>query len=317
MPRTLTEFENNNPADHSGNMLVFINDGYQAQAVNITNVDSDNKSLRFSLSQLISVTLNLLGVERIITPLTAKNKNSYWHFTIEPIDLSGEKAAITAPNSTISSFFALTSQSSGQTLLISRSIYEEEAKFNPVDTAIEFELSEYEATENNTEIDRSIGFIYEVDRATTNIVPSNLSAILNDTATPASFQLSNHTTVGIKNSRYNGAKTSITDYGINSAINAKGIKAAIYVSSSTNTFICSQSDAVRNIENVLFSIPENYLATEAEDYGINPTSGSRIFTLSGNQIIPLRNRKVFLESNRTIVYINQDGYTLNKGTECT
>jgi len=119
------------------------------------------------------------------------------------------------------------------------------------------------------------------------------------------------------NSRYSGAKTSITDYGINSAINAKEIKAAIYVSSSENQFICSQSDADRNLENLLFSIPESYITSEAEDYGVNPTSGSRIFTLNGNQIIPLRDRKVFVESNRTIVYINQDGYAISKGTICT
>lgn len=309
--RTKQDFSERSPLDYGAHILVFIESSTAmntVEAINISTRDKGENDLINSLSKLISVTTDILGVTRTIIPISAKNKGRYWNFEIEPFSVT------TAPqfSSNVTSSFYFNELTDNAILFTDKV-----ARFSPSPNDAGFSKSVYQAIENNSEKSATTHFIFEVDNKNDAIQIANIDAINSGTAALAEFQGTNHEQIGLVNSRYGGAKTSITDYGINSAINAKEIKAAIYVSSSTNEFICSQSDANRTIENLLFSIPESYITSEADDYGVNPTSGSRIFTLNGNQIIPLRDRKVFVESNRTIVYINQDGYAINKGTICT
>ena len=309
--RTLEEFSVRPPSAYGAHILVFIRSSVNmntVEAINISNRDKGENDLINSLSQLISVTTDILGVTRTIIPTSADNKGKFWHFTVEPFSLT------TAPefSSNVTSSFFIDTETETSVLFTNKN-----ARFIPSPNDAGFSKSDYQAILNNSEKSTTTGFIFEVDKKNDAIQIANIDAINDGTATLAEFQGTNHEQVGLLKSRYNGGKTSILTYGIDSAINAKEISAAIYVSSSTDTFICDIADDTRNYQNFLFSIPEGYKASEAEDYGTNPTSGSRIFVLNGNQIIPLRNRKVFLESNRTIVYINQDGYTLDKGNVCT
>lgn len=300
--RTIQEFSERPPSEYGAHILVFIGSSTQMNTVEAINIDTRDKGgndLIDSLSQLISVTTDILGVKRTIIPTSADNKGGYWHFTVENFSLT------TAPqfSTNVTSSFFIDTETESSVLFTNKN-----ARFIPSPNDAGFSKSDYQAILNNSEKSKTTSFIFQVDKKNDAIQIANIDAINDGTATLAEFQGSNHAQVGLLNSRYDGAKTSITNYGIDSAINAIGISAAIYVSSSTNDFIVSQSDSDRSIESFLFSIPTSSIESEQLNFGINPTTGSRIFTLNGNQIIPLRNRKVFLESNRTIVYINKDGY---------
>lgn len=306
MSVTIETFKLQNPSDYDAQMLVFLPGTIRntVTAINISNEDRDLNNLRRSLSELKSVTTDILGLDTTITPTTATYMGGYWHYTVENFELT---TAQLGDHSFTGSF--ITPEDSP--------VQVSQAVFDPSPSGLAFRLSEYEAIENNTIGDRTVGFIFDVDRTTNSLVPSNYQTIISGTATPASFQLSNHSSVGISNSRYAGAKTSITDFGVNSAINAQPINGSIYISSSADTFICSQSDDLRIINELLFSTPDTVPPTEETAYGLYPVSGSRIFNLVGNQVIPIRDKKVWLQENRAIVYVNQDGYAINSGSYCS
>ena len=311
--RTKQDFIERSPLEYGAHILVFIESSTTmntVEAINISTRDKGENDLINSLSKLISVTTDILGVTRTIIPISAKNKGRYWNFEIEPFSIT---AAPEFSSNVTSSFYF--DELTDNAILFTNKV----ARFIPSPNDAGFSKSVYQAIENNSEKSATTHFIFQVDKKNDAIEIANIDAINSGTAALAEFQGTNHEQIGLVNSRYSGAKTSILDYGINSAINAKEILAAVYISSSTDNYICNLelSGSTRNYKSYLFSIPEEYKTSEAEDYGTNPTSGSRIFTLNGNQIIPLRNRKVFIESNQTIVYIDQDGYAINKGTICT
>lgn len=289
--RTIQEFSEKRPSEYGAHILVFVTLGYQVTGINIETRDKGFNNLINSLSNLISVTTNILGSTVTIIPLSSKNKGGYWHFTVEPFSLQS------SPESLVTSSF---NDTDGANLYINKV-----ARFNPEPDNANFSKSNFVALLNNSENSVSSNNIYEVDRLTSNINPSNLSSILSGSATKAAFPISNHSQQGLLNSRYEGAKTSIIDFGVNSAIKATTINASIYISSSTNDFICSQSDNLRSIEPYLFEGSAEY-----------PSSGSRIFNTVGNQVIPIRNKKVWVESTRNIIYMNQDGYAIDDGITC-
>lgn len=300
---SLEEFKLLNPKDYGAEMLVYVDDFHVAKAVNISNQDRNLNDIRKSLVNFKSVTTTILGYELTITPTSATYMGGYWHFEITHFNILANATQTLSTGSFDPDEFQPT--------------YVETAVFDPLPNDQEFILSEYEVLENNSELNRTANLVFVVDRQKDSINPTNIQAILSGSAVEASFQESNHTTKGILSSRYDGAKTSIADYGVKSALNAKAIQAEIYISSSTNNQICSQSDDLRNIETVLFSSPETVPTVEAELFGIYPTSGSRIFNLVSNQIIPIRDRKVWIQDTRTIVYLNKDGYAISSGTICT
>jgi len=78
-------------------------------------------------------------------------------------------------------------------------------------------------------------------------------------APPAPVQDSNYTTTGIINARYNGTKTGEDDFsGIEPAVAAKPLEAALYRSAEDNGFICSQSLSDRDIVPILFEGPTEF-----------------------------------------------------------
>lgn len=126
---------------------------------------------------------------------------------------------------------------------------------------IPFTYNEYNAILGNSENIRTSNFVYDVDRKSSQIVPANIQAILEDSATPAMFQDSNYTDTGLVNARYNGTKTTITDYGTAPSQAILLFEAAVYQSSTLNSNICSQSINDRNIEEYGFDNSNNLFAS--------------------------------------------------------
>ena len=275
---TLEQFKTLRPGVQE--ILLYYTGGNTVQAINVSAEDCNGINLSESLKELVNLTVNINGVQYVLEVLTQNTYVGYYSFTVTDTVIPN----ITSVNEEICN----------------------DTYINPSTALIGFETSDYNATINNVDTGRLTSFIFDVDRSKSSILPINYHTILSGAATPASFQELNHTSIGLTNSRYSGTKTSILDYGVNSGISATPFNAAIYLSSSSDEYICSQSLADRDIQEYLFTGNQEF-----------PISGSRIFTLQGNKVIPVRNRKIWIESNTRVIFVDKDGYAINSGTLCS
>lgn len=181
--------------------------------------------------------------------------------------------------------------------------------FNPFAQGQSFTYNDYNALLGNSEESRRADLIYEVDYTSAvsgSIVPSNLIAILSGSAVRAEVQQSNYESFGFTSGRYTGAKTSITDYGVSSAIAGTPFEAALYLSSSAANLICSQSLTDRKVAEYIFTGNEEF-----------PIIGSRLFSFEGNKIIPVRNRKVWVRSTEEVLLSDNDGFVTEIVITCS
>ena len=290
---TLEQFKTVVPSE--GNILLYYTSGSVVSAMNVSIIATGGRNIAESLKNCTEIILTVTSggtetkYECIVKAETIQPYTGYYFFEIENITITP------LPSSEIDTNITF---------------------IFPNPESENFEKSDYDALKNNADNNRTTKFIYDVDRTNKDSIPGNYQAILSGSATPASYQELNYTSEGILRSRYSGAKTTIVDYGVNSAINAQPLEGSIYLSSSLNSFICSQSLADREIDELLFSTPETVPPGSADLYGLFPVSGSRIFNLVGNRIVPLRDRKVWSKNNTTIYYIDKDGYSVDSGSVC-
>lgn len=102
-----------------------------------------------------------------------------------------------------------------------------------------FNNSEFNPLIGNATVQESIGYIYDVDRKRSQTTPANIQGILSGSAQPAYIQLSNYSITGLVNSKYNGAKTNIEDYGTVPLISGRIFRGANYTLGTETTLICS------------------------------------------------------------------------------
>lgn len=153
-----------------------------------------------------------------------------------------------------------------------------------------FSFSDYQAILNNATSNRTVGFIFNVDRDKLEISANNIQAINSGTATLADFQELNYSSIGITNSRYDGAKTSTEQYGISPAFTGTVVDAALYPTNQTNNFICSQSADKRIIEEVIVGYDASSTPSfdgniqYADDIKINYNTLAKFYFQSGSDI---------------------------------
>lgn len=301
---TLSDFEIGVIPQQGEILFYHTGDPPVVKALNISDTSDSGTNVVSSLTQLTRIVLTISNVTYPLDVTSVTPYLGYYHVRVEDIAFS---SSLFIPDGN-GGFNLIDEVSANDTFLV------------PNLQTVGILKSDYNATENNAETNRTFSFIFDVDRSKysgTTTRPVNYESIISGTATPAQFQELNYTSIGLSNSRHSGAKTSITDYGINSAINAQLLEGAVYLSSSLDSFICSQSLSDRDIVELLFDNPDSVPSNEETFYGVSPVSGSRIFTISGNQIIPLRNRKVWSKENTTIYYIDQNGFAINSGILCS
>lgn len=255
----------------------FYYSGTTVSAITVSSVDCNGNNVARSLSELTSVRVSISGTSYLLTITNVTSKNNYYFYTIEPVTVS----SVSDKNCTNS-------------------------LLTPSPSETSFNSSDYNVLINNASSNTTTGYIYDVDRTTLSARPVNYLSIMSGSATTAEYQELNYSSIGLTNSRYVGTKTSIVDYGVASSFTATPFDAATYLSSSTNNYICSQSLSDRNVK--------EYLYTGNLEY---PSSGSRIFKLDGNKVIPLRNRKVWGSKTNTIYYVDETGYVIESSTSCT
>lgn len=237
-------------------------------AVNI-DVDSCNGlNVASILPDLTTLVLNIGGIKYTTTVLNVVVYSGYYHFTVQPLTVA---SVVDVTDCALTSLLPGLSQ-------------------------VNFTKSNYQALKNNATAQNKSLFIFDVDRKNTQIKPQNYEAIISGSATKAAYQELNYTSIGLTNSRYEGAKTSTAQYGVKSAVSGAPFIGALYLSSANNNFICSQSLSDRDLETYLF-----------EGRSETPNLNDPIFTLDGNKVIPIRSRKIWVKDTLEILDINNSG----------
>jgi hypothetical protein len=272
---TIEQFSTLNPGP--GTIMLY-HSGSVVSAVNIDNGSCNNLNVSTALEELERIILNIGGVLYTTDIILVVTFPGYYHVLIEPITVV----------STVDNFTCTTT-----------------ALF-PGISQVNFGKSDYQALKNNANQGRTTSFIFDVDRRTSQLIPQNYQAIISGSATPAQYQELNYSSIGITNSRYDGAKTNTNEYGVLAALSGTPFKAASYIITSETGFICSQSLSDRDIETFLF-----------DGTGDTPVEGSRVFTLEKNKVLPIKNRKVWVKDSRQVLTLNENGVVSGAITNCS
>ena len=283
----IADFQNFNPGDQTLSLIYYATgSSYTVKQINISVTDCDNQNLYDVLQNIDSFAVTINDVTYATTVLSRDQQVNFFHYEIEDF--------------TIPTTFTIDSVLCYGTTL------------TPGPDVLGFANSEYDALISNATDTRTSEYIYEVDRSSEFILPGNYDNIISVSAQKAETVDSNYTSVGIINSRYDGAETTVSDFGVEPLISGKLFEAEIYLITASNAYICSQSYENRNIEELLFSIT----ASSAQDSEL-PVKDSKIFELDKNKILPIKDRKLWLADNNTIITTDANGIVLAAITSCS
>lgn len=283
------DFQYINPGDQGISFIYYTTGSVDTiKQINISVSDCDNRDLFDILQNVDTIGLEIDGAPYTTTILSRVQRPNYFHYEVE--DFSVPKGAIAT----------VTYGSCTDTTL------------SPGPDVIGFQNSDYEILISNATDLRKSEHIFEVDRKSDAVIPGNYINIISSSAVHADFADSNYSSQGILNSRYDGAETTVSDFGVEPLISGKVFEGAEYLVTSSNNFICSQSLADRNIEEYFFSIPTG--SVEDSD---TPIQNSKIFEFDKNRILPIKNRKVWVKDNRVIVETNENGIVQSTIVQCT
>lgn len=173
----------------------------------------------------------------------------------------------------------------------------------------------YQYSDNNPLIsnaleNRTSTYIQQSDRVNSGVKPSNLSEILDRTATPAQTQDSNYTTTGWSNARYVGSITDAEEYkGIPPAITAKLFTGELNPSSSVDNLICSRSISDRILTELLFTADQEVPTFEGF---VNTRYQTEVAVPISSSIIPYEFNSTAPQSSLEIGSIIQVESNLNE-----
>tara|TARA_B100000287_G_scaffold174510_1_gene164601 strand:- start:1853 stop:3052 length:1200 start_codon:yes stop_codon:yes gene_type:complete len=121
-------------------------------------------------------------------------------------------------------------------------------------TVVDFTNNVYNVTFNSDQELRSSQYQFVVDsnNSGSSPRPSNIKAILADTAVTASVQDSNYSSLAVIRGRYQGTKTDTADYGIEPAFGAEVKVGALYDINVTSQSICTTSETDRRLVDYYF-----------------------------------------------------------------
>jgi hypothetical protein len=280
-----------NIAPQTGEIRVFqrtVNGVKKIKAIVVSRTSSNGQDISLSLNELKEIKLPVhTGDVRNLIVEAGSKKSTYYYFNT--IDINANTV----------------SDSTNSAVIINPYLPEQ------------FRNNEYNALISNASINRTSKFKFQVDRLEGNTIiadsgiapvrPTNYNAIISGSADLADVVDSNYTHTGHTNARYGGTETTSEDFsGIDPAIAGKPFEAASYLTGSDDNFICSQSLSDRDLNTFLFT-------------GISdtPVSGSRIFQIEENRVIPLTNRKIWVKDNRNVLTVDNTGFISGSITECS
>jgi len=283
----ISDFPNFNPGDKTLSIL-FNSTGsnWTVKEVNINVTDGVYDNIFTVLQNVTGFAFLINGVTYTTSVITTTQKVDYFAYDVEDFTIP-----------------------SGSSIVLSQ-LYD--TTLIPGPNVTGFQNSNYDALISNATNSRTSGYIYEVDRSSEYIIPGNYDNIISESAEYATIADSNYSSEGILRSRYEGAKTTTVDFGVEPLIAGKIFQGAEYLASSSNNFICSQSLNDRTIDEYFFTIPTG----SAED-SETPILNSKVFEFDGNRILPIKDKKIWVKENRAVVETNLNGIVTGTITECT
>ena len=260
-------------------------------AVNLAAVDCRGTNISVGFHSLTQITLPFNGSTYTLDITGRTIYTNYAHFTVSPVSVPTSNLTnegnctdfITVPNL--------------QSTL--------------------FQFSDYQAILNNASANRTTGFIFDVDRNKLEIAASNIEAINAGSATLASYQELNYSSIGITNSRYVGSKTSTAQYGISPAFTGTVVDASLYTANQSNGFICSQSIDSRVVDEIIVGYDASATPSfdgdiqYADDIKINYIDLAKFYFTSGSD---LNSGATTLTLNAFIDVYPEDIIRLKQGT---
>lgn len=222
---TLEVFSESSPG--TAEIRFFVGDQAKTvQGITISTSACNGLNTYESLLLIESLTVNIGGEDYTFRILNREVKLGYFFLTVEDTYVNLLSTPVLNSNSPDCNFVNFTP-----------SVYDPE-----------FENSDYNALFANATDIRLNTFAYDVDRQKSQTAPTNLDNIISDNAIYAPVPDSNYTSIGLLNSRYDGAKTSVVDYGVESSINLTLFDGVSYPINTSDNNICSQSLSERTIE---------------------------------------------------------------------
>jgi len=234
-----------------------------------------------------------------------QQKNEYYYYTFTPITTDTLPSTVDVQNN---------------------SLFESSScVFVPFITQ-DFNNSDYNPTNNNSEGSKTSPSVKKVDRQTSQFNPTNLAAINAGTATVAEIQESFHTLTGVINGKYNGSKTTaagpiareynkstLTATVVANSVLAneptKGLltfKGSLHADDADTVAVKAINNADREIVDVLFTSALSG-SHPNKIFPNFPKVGNNIFTLDGNKAIGLVSRKIYAIDTDEVITTNNLG----------
>jgi hypothetical protein len=195
----------------------------------------------------------------------------------------------------------------------------------PPPQTLEFKNNDYNAQFNNAinlrriqqtgSLDSNTGGVFEIDRRSDQIVPSNLNAILSGSAVTASFQESNLYSKTWTSGRYDGTKLTSGSLFYNdpalSFIAFEGAKYSLEESSSYIRGLFSTSSVITpELKTYYFNAPFINVRTDLRSYfqgslTSRPTVGQPVYELVKKDFKRISRSKIFLPGSKDIVVLTE------------
>ena len=174
--------------------------------INAFSIDFLNEILA-ALKEVNEFVFNF-GGSTVNTIITGKQtRDSYMYITVDPVSVSNLPI--------------------GRTLATDLPLEEEsEFVFTPYVT-VNFNNNDYNPLQNNSEGSKLNVVAQVIDRDSSQITPTNISAIISGTAAAAEIQNCSYTKVGLIRGRYNGSKTTASPTATQQAYNKQDFTAKV------------------------------------------------------------------------------------------
>lgn len=235
---TLEQFKTRQPVGGGINLLYeAVGAEYRIHAINVSRTSLDLINVREALNQVTQIQITIVGTQYIANVTSTTVFPTYHALTIDPF-------LVPAVDNTARSL-----------TYISPSVSE-----------INFERSDYNILAGNTNLVRTIeGGIFKVDRKDSQLLPQDLDLIYTDSGSLAEIQDSNYSVAGLTNARYEGSKTTKTDYsGIDPVLSLSTFEGSLFATTTANNVICLQSFSDRDIVDLQFVSQDRYVPNTTE-----------------------------------------------------
>jgi len=172
---------------------------------------------------------------------------------------------------------------------------------------LSFINNDYNVLFNNATLSKTNAIAQKVDRYSDAANPTNLAAIINQTAAPAEVQNCSYTKAGLINARYEGTKLTSGSIPKNEpALSLRDFEGSLHSIGSSDNTIKSINFSDREIKNIYFnaSISGSHPNKAVQSF---PDTTNLLFEEQGNRFIRVVNRKVFAVELNKVYTTNEFG----------